>query len=206
MIPGALEKYSHDLTALARQGQFTPLQRREKEVERVFQVLARRLKNNPMLIGEDSAERFAVAAEVIRRISTGDAPEVVRVRRVVTPDLEAIVPEKVKVQRAVALDLEALVRDTQERGDFEKLLKSIFVEIKQSEGQILLFIDNFPRLAGAGRAENAIDMANILAPALSRGEVCILGTSTLDNYRKYVERDAALQRHFQEIVIREPGD
>ena len=185
LVPGALEKYSHDLTTLAQQGRFRPLQRREKEVGRVFQVLARSLKNNPMLIGEDNAERFAIVAEVIRRISSGD------------------VPEDLKIQRVVALDLEVLVADTLERGDFDKLLKSVFAEIKQAVGQILLFIDNFHVVVGAGRTENAIDMANILVPALSRHEVCILGTSTLDDYRKYVERDAALQRRFQEIVIRE---
>lgn len=186
LIPGALEKYGHDLTALARQGQFAPLQRREKEVERVFQILARRLKNNPMLISEDSAERFAIVAEVTRRISIGD------------------VPEDIKVQRVVALNLEALIADTTYRGDLEKRLKSVFAEVKQSMEKTLLFVDNFHMLVGAGLAERvAIDMANILVPVLSRGEVGIIGTSTLDLYRKYIERDQSLQRHFQEVSARE---
>jgi ATP-dependent Clp protease ATP-binding subunit ClpB len=178
-----LEKYTHDLTALARQGRFAPLLRREKEVERVFQILARRLKNNPMLIGEDATERFAIVAEVIRRISIGN------------------VPDGITFQRVVALDLEALIADTRIRGDLEKLLRSDIEEIRRSAGQVLLFVDQFHVLAGAGRAENAIDMANILVPVLARGEARIIGTSTLDDYRKYVERDAALQRRFQEILV-----
>jgi ATP-dependent Clp protease ATP-binding subunit ClpA len=185
LIPGTLEKYSHDLTALAQQGQFAPLQRREAEVERVFQVLARSRKNNPMLIGEDNAERFAIIAEVARRISSGE------------------IPEDIPFRRVVALDLEALIAGTTYRGDFEQRLKSVFAEIRQAAEPTLLFVDKLHRLIGAGPAEGAIDVANILIPALSRGEVCIIGTSTLDDYRKYVERDQALQRRFQEIIVRE---
>ena len=188
LIPGALEKYTHDLTALARQGRFAPLQRREKEVVRVFQILARRLKNNPMLIGEPGGDRFPIVAEVIRRISTDK------------------VPEGITIQRVVALDLEKLIADTQRRGDFEKLLKSVFAEIKQSEGKTALFVDNFHKLAGAGAAEKCIDAANVLIPALARKEVTIIGTSTLDDYPKYVERDQSLQRRFQEVIVSERSE
>lgn len=189
LIPGALEKYTHDLTVLARQGRFTPLQRREKEVERVFQILARRLKNNPMLIGDDSTERFAIVAEVIRRISIGD------------------MPEDIKARRVVALDWETLISDTRERGNFEKRLMSLIAQIEQSPGQLLLFVDNFHVLISTNWAENyAIDMANILTPALSKGELGVIGTSTLEDYRKYVERNHALQRRFQEVIVSERSE
>lgn len=180
-----LAKYTHDLTALARQGRFAPLLHREKEVERVLQILARRIKNNPMLIGEDSAERFAVVAEVIRRISIGD------------------VPEGTKVQRVVALDLEKLSATSQTPGDFEKLLRAIVAEVAQSEGQTLLFIDNMQTLLSGGWTNGTDDAAKVVMIALARGEIVVMGTSTLDDYRKYIERDAALQRRFQEIVVRE---
>jgi ATP-dependent Clp protease ATP-binding subunit ClpB len=188
LVPGALEKYCHDLTALARQGHFAPLQRRGAEVERTFQVLVRPCKNNPMLIGEDSSERFAIVAEVIRRISAGEAPE------------------NVNVERVVALDLEKLLADVQTRGDFEKLLKSVFAEIKQTEGQMLLLVDKIHTLIGAGAAGGAVDAANVLVPALARGEVQMIGTSNVDDSRKYVERDQGLQRWFQEILVREFSD
>jgi ATP-dependent Clp protease ATP-binding subunit ClpB len=189
-----LATYTHDLTALARQGRFAPLLRRENEVLRVFQVLARPRKYNPILIGEDSAARFAVVAEVTRRISGDDVPEFVRDR----PSYRA--------QRVAALDLGALGAGTVQE-EFEKRLRSVFAEIKQSEGQTLLFIDNFHMLVGGGEAAGQhVGACNVLAPALARGEVVILGTSTLDDYRKYIERDAALQRHFQEVIVREMAE
>ena len=183
LIPGALEKYTHDLTALARQGQFAPLQWREKEVERIFEVLARPLKNNPMLIGEDSTERFAIVAEVVRHISTGDAPE------------------GFPIQQVMALDVELLTAGTPYRYKWEKRLKSVFAELKQSVGQTILVVDNFPRLMGAGPEKTCMWMHTILSPAFARREIQLIGTSTLDDYHKHVERDHGLQRRFQEVLV-----
>lgn len=188
LIPGALEKYTHDLTALARQGRFAPLQRREKVVERVFQILARRLKNNPMLLGELGGDRFPIVAEVTRRISVGD------------------VPDEIIFRQVIALDLEALIVGTTYRGDFEKLLKSVFAQIKQSERKILLFVDDFHKLAGAGAAEKCVDAANVLIPVLARKEIPIIGTSTLDAYSRYVERNQSLQRWLQEVFVSERSE
>lgn len=201
LVPGALEKYTHDLTALARQGRFMPLQRREGEIGCVLQVLARRLKHSPVLIGEDSAERFAVVAEVVRRISIGDMPEIVRNRLVVTPDVSAIVPVKLRIQRVVALDLEKLSADAQKPGDFEKLLGAVVAEVAQSEGQTLLFIDNMQALLSGEWAKGDADAAKAVMHPLARGEIVVMGTMTRDDYRKYMMLNAARYRKCQEVFV-----
>lgn len=176
-----LEKYTHDLTALARQGRFVPLLRREKEVEQAFQVLARPRKNNPMLIGEFTDQRVAVVLVIARRVSLGE------------------VPAEVQIQRIVALDFELLTVGVTTHGQFAERLKAVCEAVYQAEEKTVLFVDNFPNLVSTAD----FDVANILVPAFYRGKLRVIATATLDDYRKYIERDAALQRQFQEIIIRE---
>jgi ATP-dependent Clp protease ATP-binding subunit ClpB len=182
----ALERYGRDLTALARAGKLDPVIGRDEEIRRVIQVLSRRTKNNPVLIGEPGVGKTAIAEGLAQRIAAED------------------VPESLKGRRVVALDLGALVAGTKFRGEFEDRLKAVLKEITSSEGQIILFIDELHTLVGAGAAEGAIDAANLLKPALARGELRAIGATTLDEYRKHIEKDAALERRFQPVLVDQP--
>ncbi len=181
-----LDQYGRDLTALAREGKLDPVIGREKEIERVIQVLSRRTKNNPALIGEPGVGKTAIAEGLAQRIVENRVPEVLRDRRVVT------------------LDLASLVAGSKYRGEFEERLKRVMNDIRASAGEIILFIDELHTLVGAGAAEGAIDASNILKPALARGELQCIGATTLDEYRKHVEKDPALERRFQPIIVEEP--
>jgi ATP-dependent Clp protease ATP-binding subunit ClpB len=183
----ALERYSRDLTELARKGKLDPVIGRDDEVRRVIQVLSRRTKNNPVLIGEPGVGKTAIVEGLAQRIIAGD------------------VPEGLKGKRLVALDLGALVAGTKYRGEFEDRLKAVLREIGEAEGEIICFIDELHTLVGAGGAEGAVDAANMLKPALARGELRCIGATTLDEYRKHVEKDAALERRFQPIHVKEPS-
>ena len=183
----ALAKYSRDLTALARQGKLDPVIGRDDEIRRVIQVLSRRTKNNPVLIGEPGVGKTAIVEGLAQRIVRGD------------------VPETLKDKRVVALDLGALVAGSKYRGEFEDRLKAVLREIEAAQGQIVLFIDELHTLVGAGAAEGAIDASNMLKPALARGELRAVGATTLDEYRKHIEKDAALERRFQPIYVGEPS-
>src|SRR5712671_5330305 len=182
----ALEKYGRDLTALARQGKIDPVIGRDDEIRRVMQVLTRRTKNNPVLIGEPGVGKTAIAEGLARRIVSGD------------------VPETLKNKRLVAMDLSAMIAGAKYRGEFEDRLKAFLKEIVSSEGKIILFIDELHTLVGAGAAEGATDAANIMKPQLARGELRCVGATTLDEYRKHIEKDPALERRFQPVMVAEP--
>jgi len=182
----ALDKYGRDLTALARQGKIDPVIGRDEEIRRVMQVLTRRTKNNPVLIGEPGVGKTAIAEGLARRIISGD------------------VPESLKNKRLVAMDLSAMIAGAKYRGEFEDRLKAFLKEITASEGKIILFIDELHTLVGAGAAEGASDAANIMKPQLARGELRCVGATTLDEYRKYIEKDPALERRFQPVQVAEP--
>jgi ATP-dependent Clp protease ATP-binding subunit ClpB len=181
-----LDKYGRDLTAMARQGKIDPVIGRDEEIRRVMQVLTRRTKNNPVLIGEPGVGKTAIAEGLARRIVSGD------------------VPESLKNKRLVAMDLGAMIAGAKYRGEFEDRLKAFLKEIVSSEGKILLFIDELHTLVGAGAAEGATDAANIMKPQLARGELRAIGATTLDEYRKHIEKDAALERRFQPVFVAEP--
>jgi ATP-dependent Clp protease ATP-binding subunit ClpB len=183
----ALEKYGRDLTALARQGKIDPVIGRDDEIRRVMQVLTRRTKNNPVLIGEPGVGKTAIAEGLARRIVSGD------------------VPETLKNKRLVAMDVGAMIAGAKYRGEFEDRLKAFLKEIVSSEGRILLFIDELHTIVGAGAAEGATDAANIMKPQLARGELRAIGATTLDEYRKHIEKDPALERRFQPVYVTEPG-
>ena len=183
----ALEKYTRDLTALARRGKIDPVIGRDDEIRRVMQVLARRTKNNPVLIGEPGVGKTAIAEGIARRIANGD------------------VPESLKDKRILALDLSAMVAGSKFRGEFEDRLKAVLKEIEAAAGGVILFIDELHTLVGAGAAEGAMDAANMLKPALARGELRAIGATTLDEYRKHIEKDAALERRFQPVVVDQPS-
>jgi ATP-dependent Clp protease ATP-binding subunit ClpB len=183
----ALDKYCRDLTALARQEKLDPVIGRDEEIRRVMQVLSRRTKNNPVLIGEPGVGKTAIAEGLARRIVAGD------------------VPEGLKGKKLLALDLGALVAGAKFRGEFEERLKAVIHEVQSSDGKIVLFIDELHTLVGAGAAEGATDASNLLKPALARGELRCIGATTLDEYRKYIEKDAALERRFQQVYTAEPS-
>ena len=182
----ALKKYARDLTASAREGKLDPVIGRDEEIRRCIQVLSRRTKNNPVLIGEPGVGKTAIAEGLALRIANGD------------------VPDSLKDRRLLALDMGALIAGAKYRGEFEERLKGVLDEVKSAEGEIILFIDEMHTLVGAGKSDGAMDASNLLKPALARGELHCIGATTLDEYRKYVEKDPALQRRFQPVFVGEP--
>ncbi len=183
----ALKKYARDVTQLARDGKLDPVIGRDEEIRRAIQVLARRTKNNPVLIGEPGVGKTAIVEGLALRIINGD------------------VPEALKGKRLLALDLGAMVAGAKFRGEFEERLKAVLKEIEEAGGEIILFIDEMHTLVGAGRAEGAMDASNLLKPELARGALHCVGATTLDEYRKHVEKDAALARRFQPVFVDEPS-
>src|SRR6202041_424514 len=183
----ALEKFAKDLTALAKRGKLDPVIGRDEDIRRVIQVLSRRTKNNPVLIGEPGVGKTAIVEGLARRIVQGD------------------VPEGLKNRRIIALDMGALIAGAKYRGEFEERLKAVLKEVLEAQGEIILFIDELHTVVGAGKAEGAMDAGNLLKPMLARGELHCIGATTLDEYRKYIEKDAALERRFQTVFVDQPS-
>src|SRR5471030_1116879 len=183
----ALERYGRDLTKLASQGKLDPVIGRDEEIRRVIQVLSRRTKNNPVLIGEPGVGKTAIVEGLAQRIIRGD------------------VPEGLKNQRVVSLDMGALIAGAKFRGEFEERLKAVLKEVQESQGTIILFIDELHTVVGAGKGEGSMDAGNLLKPMLARGELHCIGATTLDEYRKYIEKDAALERRFQPVMVDQPS-
>src|SRR6266498_7638 len=183
----ALEKYGRDLTELARRGKIDPVIGRDNEIRRIMQVLSRRTKNNPVLIGDPGVGKTAIVEGLARHIISGD------------------VPDSLKNKRIIAMDIGAMVAGAKFRGEFEDRLKAFLKEVTDSQGQVILFIDELHTIVGAGAAEGSVDASNLLKPQLARGELRTIGATTLDEYRKYIEKDAALERRFQPVMVDEPS-
>src|SRR5690606_17064609 len=183
----ALTRYGRDLVETARQGKIDPVIGRDEEIRRTMQVLSRRTKNNPVLIGEPGVGKTAIVEGLAIRMLNGDVPAVLANKKI------------------IALDMGALIAGAKYRGEFEDRLKAVIKDVQQADGQVILFIDELHTVVGAGRAEGAVDAGNLLKPALARGELRCIGATTLDEYRKYIEKDAALERRFQPVLIGEPS-
>src|SRR5213082_693978 len=182
----ALAKFGRDLTAAAEEGKLDPVIGRDEEIRRVIQVLSRRTKNNPVLIGDPGVGKTAIAEGLAQRIISGD------------------VPDSLKQKRIIAMDIGAMVAGAKFRGEFEDRLKAFLKEVTDSQGQVILFIDELHTIVGAGAAEGSVDASNMLKPMLARGELRTIGATTIDEYRKYIEKDAALERRFQPVLVNEP--